>query len=293
MSGQLRVIFFGLVFIVLSLLNSGCRQQPSGRLPGRLTVTGSDTIVNLSQAWAERFLARHPGTDISVTGGGSGVGIASLINRSADVANSSRAMEPAEIDAAKSAGISPVQKVVALDGLAVVVHRANPVNALSIPQLSAIFSGRITNWRRVGGRDRPIILLSREVNSGTHVYFKEHVVRRDNKKSRLEFSPKALLMPSSEAIALWAAKSPDAIGYVGAGYVSGGLKALRVSRAAGGPAIMPTAAAIRSGEYPISRPLFMITGRRPSRLARDFISFAVSRTGQEIVTRQGFVPTAK
>jgi len=172
---------------------------------------GSDTMVNLALAWAEAYQTLRPDVRIAVTGGGSGTGIAGLINGTVDIANASRRMKPEEMEAAQANGITPVEHVVARDAIAVVVHPSNPVDRLTLRQLSDMFSGRITNWSEVGGEDRPIVLLSRESNSGTHVYFLEHVVRLGDPDNRTLFSPATLLMPSSEGISAEVRQNPNAI----------------------------------------------------------------------------------
>ena len=170
---------------------------------------GSDTIVNLALAWAEAYRDVNPDVSIAVTGGGSGTGIAALINGTADIANASRKMSDSEIAQAKKNGFNPVEFTVAIDALAVIVNPANPVGKLTIRQLSDIFTGRITNWKGVGGHDAPIVLLSRETNSGTHVYFLENVVRRGEKKNKDIFAPQTLLMPSSVGITSEVQRNPN------------------------------------------------------------------------------------
>jgi len=183
-----------------------CREQRGGDTTSTGSGTksienkGSDTLVNVALAWAERYMQEHPEMRISVTGGGSGTGIASLMNRTVDIANASREMKTEEIQAAKANGITPVEFVVARDAIAVVVNPSNPVSGLTMQQISDIYTGKITNWRKVGGEDRPIVLLSRESNSGTYVYVLENVIRMGETESKLLFSPDTLLMPSSEGI---------------------------------------------------------------------------------------------
>ena len=201
MSKIVRIIT---VLVILNVL-PGCGGPPTSAPgtaePRKATQTiinkGSDTMVNLALAWAEAYTAQHPEVRISVTGGGTGTGIAALINGTVDIANASRAMEPEEVDEARANGIEPVEHIVAGDAIAVVVNPTNPVNALTIDQLSDIFTGKITRWPEVGGEDRPIVLLSRESNSGTHIYFLENVVRKGEKDNQSLFSPDTLLMPSS------------------------------------------------------------------------------------------------
>ena len=176
-------------------------------------------MVNLALAWAEAYRKVKPDVDIAVTGGGSGTGIAALINGTVDIANASREMKDNEIADAQKNGINPVEHTVAVDALAVIVNKQNPVSQLTIDQLSDIFTGRITNWKEVGGNDAPIVLVSRETNSGTHVYFLEEVVRKGDKENKDVFAPQTLLMPSSVGITSEVQRNPHAIGYDGLGYV--------------------------------------------------------------------------
>ena len=255
-----------------------------------LQIKGSDTMVNLGQAWAESFNKKNPGVNVAVTGGGSGTGIAALISGTADIAECSRIMKEKEIQQAEKNGITPVEFKVALDGLAVVVNPNNPVSQLTIAQLRDIFTGKITNWKEVGGKDLEIVILSREVNSGTHVYFKEHVLRGGNEKGPEEFAPSALLMPSSQAIADEVAQNPNAIGYYGMGYISPKQKAIAVSKGDGQSYIEPTMENVKSGKYPISRPLLMYTKGNPQGAVKQFIDYVLSDEGQEIVKTIDFVP---
>ena len=255
-----------------------------------IQIKGSDTMVNLGQAWAEAFNKKNPGVNVAVTGGGSGTGIAALISGTADIAECSRTMKEKEIQQAEKNGIKPVEFKVALDGLAVVVNPNNPVSQLTIAQLADIFTGKITNWKNVGGKDLEIVILSREVNSGTHVYFKEHVLRKGNEKGPEEFSPAALLMPSSQAIADEVAQNSNAIGYYGMGYISPKQKAIAVSKDKEGPSIEPTMDNVKSGKYPISRPLLIYTKGEPEGIVKGFIDFVLSSEGQQIVKKLDFVP---
>lgn len=255
-----------------------------------IQIKGSDTMVNLGQAWAEAFNKIHPDVNIAVTGGGSGTGIAALINGTCDVAECSRAMEPKEIKQAEARGIEPNQEIVGLDGIAVVVNPKNSVKELTMDKLKAIFMGNIKNWKELGGPNRQIVILSREVNSGTHMFFKEHVLRSGNPKGQEEFSPYALLMPSSQAIADEVANNTDAIGYYGMGYISPRQKAIAVARDANSPYVDPTVENVKSDSYPISRPLYMYTNGKPKDAVKDFIDFVYSKDGQEIVKKLDFVP---
>lgn len=251
---------------------------------------GSDTMVNLALAWAEAYHKLHPEISISVTGGGSGTGIAALINGSTDVANASRQMKAEELEEAELRGITPVEHVVALDAIAVVINPQNPVDELTIPQIADIYTSRITNWQEVGGEDRPIILVSRESNSGTYVYFLEHVVRKGEAGNTDLFSPEALLLPSSEVIGLEVAQNPNAIGYDGLGYVTPKQKTVRVAVTSAGPFVPPTIDTVNDGTYPVARPLHMYTRGEPSGVIKDYLDWIMSEDGQRIVAELGFVP---
>jgi phosphate transport system substrate-binding protein len=255
-----------------------------------IQVKGSDTMVNLGQAWAEKFMQDNPGCLVAVTGGGSGTGFASLISGTCDVAMASRQIKQKEIDLAKQKNISPYEIKAGLDGLAVVVNPGNPLSKLTIAQLAGIFSGKITNWKELGGRDAAIVVLSREVNSGTHVYFKEHVLRGNDPNSKVEFTPSALMLPSSQAIADEVASNIDAIGYYGMGYISDAQEPVSVALDEKSPYIAPTVDNVRSGKYPISRPLFLYCNGEPKGLVKEFIDFDLSPEGQKIVLATDFVP---
>jgi phosphate transport system substrate-binding protein len=255
-----------------------------------LQVKGSDTMVNLGQAWAEKYMEHDPAGFIAVTGGGSGTGMASLISGTCDIAMSSRNIKQKEIDQAKAQGRTPVEIKVALDGIAVVVNPKNAVSKLTLEQLAAIFSGRITNWKELGGSDAKIVVLSREVNSGTHVYFKEHVLRRNDPNSKEEFSSGALMLSSSQAIADEVAGNSAAVGYYGMGYISAKQKAVAIAKDDTSPYIEPTIDNVVKNVYPISRPLFCYTNGEPQGLVKRFIDFALSGEGQGIVKATDFVP---
>lgn len=255
-----------------------------------LQVKGSDTMVNLAQAWAEKYMEKSPDAFIAVTGGGSGTGISSLISRTCDLAMSSRTIKQKEIDLAKQRGVDPNEIKAALDGIAIVVNPANPVGKMTLDQLAAIFTGRIKNWKELGGQDKKIVLLSREVNSGTHVYFKEHVLRKNDPNSKEEFAAGALMLSSSQAIADEVANNPSAVGYYGMGYISARQKAVEISPGAGKDFVAPTVDNVISGAYPISRPLMLYTNGQPQGGVKKFIDFALSAEGQQIVKETDFVP---
>lgn len=283
-----------LIFAPLWLLTGcGAPQTPAASEAPNPAQTienkGSDTLVNLALAWAEAYMALHPEVRISVTGGGSGTGIAAMINGTVDIANASRAMKPEEIAAAEANGITPVEFVVARDAIAVVVHPSNPVDKLTLQQISDIYTGKITNWSQVGGENRPIVLLSRESNSGTYVYFLENVIRLGDKESDLLFSPDTLLMPSSEGISAEVRQNPNAIGYDGLGYVTDDQKVIAVARDASAPYVLPSIDTVNDGSYPISRPLYMYTAGEPAGAVKAYLDWILSE-GQGLVSELGFVP---
>jgi phosphate transport system substrate-binding protein len=251
---------------------------------------GSDTMVNLALAWAEAYQGGHPEVRLSVTGGGSGTGIAALINGTVDIANASRAIKQEEREEAQANGADPTEFVVARDAIAIVVNPANPVNQLSLTQLSALYRGEITNWKQVGGEDRPVVLLSRETNSGTHVFFLEEVVRLGQKENKALFSPDTLLMPSSEGIGAEVRQNPNAIGYDGLGYVTPDMKTLAVAKSDGGSYVLPTIESVNDKSYPIARDLYMYTRGQPAGQVKAYMDWVLGSEAQIIVAQLGFVP---
>jgi phosphate transport system substrate-binding protein len=254
---------------------------------------GSDTIVNLALAWAETYQAAHPAVRISVTGGGSGTGIAALINKTADIANASRQIKEEEIAQAKANGVDPLEHIIARDAIAVIVNPENPVSQLTMQQISDIYSGKYSNWSEVGGEDRPIVRLSREVNSGTHVYFLETVVRMGKTDDKTFFSTDTLLLPSSEGIIAEVRQNPNAIGYDGLGYVPEDLKMIAIAPKEGDAYILPSAATVNDKSYPIARDLYMYTNGEPGGIVKAYLDWILSPEAQQIVTDLGFVPVKK
>lgn len=255
-----------------------------------IQIKGSDTMVNLAQAWAEKYMEKNAAEFVAVTGGGSGTGLSSIISGACDIAMSSRNIKKKEVALAKQKGINPYEIKVGLDGLAVVVNPKNPVNKLTLEQLAGIFSGKIANWKELGGQDSKIAILSREVNSGTHVYFKEHVLRNNDPNSKEEFAPSALMLPSSQAIADEVAGNTQAIGYYGMGYISPKQQPVSIAIDEKKEFVSPTIENVLSGKYPISRPLFLYTNGEPQGLVKKFVDFVLSQEGQEIVLKTDFVP---
>lgn len=263
----------------------------SGGRQRTLQNKGSDTLVNVALAWAEAYRDVEPDVSIAVTGGGSGTGIASLINGTVDIANASRAMKDKEIEEARANGIEPLEHVVAIDALAIITNLENPVSELTIQQMSDMYTGRITNWKDVGGNDATIILTSRETNSGTHVYFLEEVVRRGEKENEDIFASHTLLMPSSVGITSEVRRNPNAIGYDGLGYVDAEHeKVISIATDSESDYIQPTVESASEGAYPLARNLFMYTAGEPTGSLADYLAWILSADGQQIVANLGFVP---
>jgi len=290
-------ILYLLPFILVILIASGCGTQQGNQVSGTPQVEiayiqnkGSDTMVNLALAWAENYQGLHPEVNVSVTGGGSGTGIAALINKTVDIANASRKITAEELAAAKKNGSDPVEFIVARDAIAIMVNPNNPVNQLTLKQLSDIYSGKIDNWIEVGGEDRPIVRLSRETNSGTHVYFLEQVVRLGQKGNKTLFATNTLLLPSSEGITAEVRDNPNAIGYDGLGYVVPEVKVVAVARSSSDPYTMPSADTVNNKSYPIARDLYMYTAGQPTGEIKDYVDWILKPEAQAIVKELGFVP---
>lgn len=251
---------------------------------------GSDTMVNLALAWAELYQSIFPDVSISVTGGGSGTGITALISGTADLANASRAIKSEEVESLRAEGFEPMEYVVARDAIAVIVNPENPVERLTIPQIADIYSGKINNWKEVGGEDRPIVRLSRETNSGTHVYFLETVLRLGDKNNKTLFAPEVLLLPSSVGIADEVRENPNAIGYDGLGYVTEEEKVLAVAIRPEEPYYLPSIDTVNQGQYPISRDLYIYTAGQPGDVIQKYLDWLMTAPAQALVAELGFVP---
>jgi len=248
-----------------------------------VTIKGSDTMVIMNARLAEAYMARKGG-QIQVTGGGSGVGIASLINGTTEIAASSRPIRTSEIDKLKARfATRGVAVPIARDGLAVYLHISNPVQELTLEQLRDIYTGKTTNWKQVGGKDSPIILYSRENSSGTYQYFKDNVLMGK------DYSPRAQTLQGTAAVVNAVSKDANGIGYGGAAYAKG-VKFARVKKDAKSPGFQPSLATVKSGEYPISRYLYFYLRTQPKGQAKQFIDFALTPEGQEIVTKAGYFP---
>lgn len=249
----------------------------------KITVKGSDTLVILSQKWAEAYMQKHPGTTIQVTGGGSGVGIAALINGSTDIANASRPMKSSEIEKLKQRyNTLGVEVPCAKDGITVYLNKGNSVSELTVKQIGLIFAGKITNWKEVGGVDASIKLYGRESSSGTFGFFKDNVVKAD-------YSPSCQTLPGTAAIVNAVKKDKYSIGYGGAAYAEG-VKDCKVKKDDKSPAYAPTAETIKNKTYPISRYLYMYLKSRPTGETKAFIDWILSPEGQKVVVATGYFP---
>lgn len=252
-----------------------------------ITMKGSDTMVILGQRWAENYMKTHKGTVVQVTGGGSGTGIAALINGTADIAQSSRAMKDKEKAEVKTKrGAEPAEIATALDGLAIYVHQENTLEKLTIPQLKEIYQGDILNWNQLGGPDKEIVVYSRENNSGTYAYFKEFVLMNE------DFAPDVQTLPGTASIINAVSKDRWSIGYGGIGY-SSGVKLVAVSHDESSEYYLPTEENVELGNYPLSRPLFWYTLGEPTGDIKALVDWVLSPEGQKIVTEVGYYPLPK
>jgi phosphate transport system substrate-binding protein len=276
-----------------AILAAACLILPASGSDGTITVKGSDTMVILGQRWAEEYMKANKGVTIQVTGGGSGTGIAALVNGTTTLANSSRPIKEEELEAAKKNGIDVKEFKTAMDGLAVVVNAANPVDHLTIKQVGMIYTGYINNWKQVGGPDKRILRYSRESNSGTYVFFKEHVL-----KNR-DYAADAQTMPGTSAVAEAVSKDPAAIGYGGVAYFATNpkLKIVKVAKDDKSPALSPLKAdgtldfeSVWTEAYPIARYLYVYSAGEPQGAAREYLDWILARQGQAIVEKLDYIP---
>lgn len=293
---ELKRLVAGFAVLLLLLLQVSCdsgQQETSKKESGRgggsgkmISVKGSDTMVHLTSTWAEQFMAQNPDSQISVTGGGSGTGIAALLNGTTDICASSREIQDKEKELAVQKKIDLVEHAVARDGLAIVVNPANPVGELSMEQLRKIFIGEYANWKEVGGPDLPIIVLSRESSSGTFVFFQEFVLQK------ADYTPKARLLAGTSALVQSVAADKGAIAYVGLAFALEAkttVKMVAVKAADDAPAVLPSDETVRAGHYPVARPLYLYTNGSSSPEVKSFIDFCFSEAGQKIVTETGYI----
>lgn len=272
--------------IAIAAVLAGCAPSGAPSQPvSAITVKGSDTMVHLVTAWSEAYMKAKPDVGISVTGGGSGTGIAALLGKSTDVCSASREMSAEEKKKASEQGIVLQETVVARDGIAIVVHPSNPIAALDMEQIRKIYTGAVTQWDQVGGASVPVVPLSRESSSGTFIFFQEHVL---NKK---DFAANVRMMPATAAIVQSVADDAQSVGYVGLGYAleaGAKVKVLPIKKEAASVAVIPSAGTVRDGSYSIARPLYFYTGRNTPALA-EFLKFCTGTEGQAIVKEAGYV----
>ncbi len=297
----MKIKLFGALVALFVLAASGltgCTKPPApgtqaapapGAAPaasGSVTIKGSDTMVHLVAKWTESYAAKDSTAKLGLTGGGSGTGIAALINGQADICMSSRDMSAKEKEEAKAKGHETVEHTVALDGIAIVVHPSNPLNDITMDQLAKIYTGEITNWKDVGGPDQPLIALSRESTSGTYVFFQEHVL------AKKDYAPGVRLMTATTGIVQGVETDAGAIGYVGLGYAHGAagkVKILPVKATADAPAVAPTIETVRSKQYSIARALYFYTVGTPTGTVKSFLDYCMGPEGQKIVEEEGYV----
>ncbi|MDA8235608.1 MAG: phosphate ABC transporter substrate-binding protein [Clostridia bacterium] len=291
-----KILIASLIMLLTSFSAVGCGNTASEEKENNspevqenkiIQIKGSDTMVYLSQALAEEFMKRNPGAQLAVKGGGSGIGITALIDGTADIANSSRKMKEEEKAEAETKGINPVEYVIALDGLAIIAHPDNPVEGLTLAQIKDIYTGKIKNWKELGGKDQPIRLISREANSGTYAYFREFVLKDEEYGSNAEF------LATSKIIAETVAQDSTAIGYVGEAYARDKVKKIKIAKEPGQQYLDPTEENIIKGLYPISRPLQVYTAGEATGVIKDFVDFMLSADGQQIVREIGYTTINK
>ncbi len=260
----------------------------AGAEEAKLVLDGSTTVGPIAKAFAEYYMSLNPNVNVTVSESGSGNGAKGIVNSTCDIANMSRFMKTEEVAAAVAKGVVPVAHVVAMDGLPVLVHPSNPVNGLTVAQVRDIFMGKVTSWKEVGGPDMPIVIVSRDTNSGTYETFEGLVMTHkvNGEKVQEKIATGAEYVGSNGAIRQRVQTTPGAIGYAGLGFVDKTVKALEIE------GVAPTVQTVTSGVYPIARPLFMFTNGYPklgSHIYR-FVTLHLSEKGQEIVESIGFVP---
>jgi len=295
---KLKKRWLAVIAMAALVIIAGCSSQsttaPIGdELSGTFSIIGSNTVTPLTSVWAEEFMKSHPKVNIAVSGPGSGAGIAALINGTTDICHASRTIKQQEVDQAKANGVEPYEIQVATDALSVVVNPSNPISGLTITQLSAIYTNQITNWKEVGGNDAPIVAIARDTNSGTHVFFKEHVVQMlglSSEDKSLEYGTKVLLLPSTEEGVSEVAKNPNAIFYPGLGYLTSEVKPLAIKKTADSTGVLPSIETALDGTYPVARPLLYYTNGVPTGTIKLFIDYCLSPEGQGKVTEVGYVP---
>ncbi|MBN1467411.1 MAG: PstS family phosphate ABC transporter substrate-binding protein [Fusobacteriaceae bacterium] len=276
-----KIKIFGVALLTLSLFVACGKKDSTNKL---IQVKGSDTILNLTQKVSEEYMKENPKAKISVTGGGSGTGIAALVNKTTDIAMASRNIKDSEREDAKKNGVNVKEVIVGYDAISIAINKKNTVSDLTKEQLRDIYLGKITNWKEVGGADKKIIVLSRDSSSGTHVYFKEHILRKGDSKGTEEFGTAVLFLPSNEAIKQQVQNDEGAIGYIGLGYVDDSVKISNVE------GIHPSLETVKDKSYPIARAVFWYVPESENEGITNFVNYMLSDKGQKIVVDEGFVP---
>ncbi len=288
---------FILMFVIFAFMGFGC-QKPEGADQTSITVKGSDTMVNLAQKWAEVYMEQNKDVAVQVTGGGSGTGVAALLNGTTQIANSSRDLKQKEFDEAQKKGITPKEYKVALDGIAVIVNPKSKIDNLTLAQIRDIFSGKIKNWKELGGENAKIVLYGRENSSGTYEFFKDHVLGKDASGKPVDFTAATQVLQGTAALGEAVARDIKGIGYGGVGYFAqrDDVKILHIKKDDAAQAISPAEnkvvnyEAIWDGSYPISRYLFCYTNGEPQGAVKGFMDFIVSAEGQKLVEQMEYIP---
>jgi len=268
------------IIVMLVMLTAIATMVISG---SSITVKGSDTLVRLGQRWAEEYMKKNPGVTVQVSGGGSGTGIAALINGTTDICEASRDMKPKEYKIAEKRGVKPYRISVALDGIAVYLNKNNSVTELSLAQLKGIYTGSVTNWKEVGGEDHQIILYGRENNSGTYAFFKEHVLKKE------DYADRTQTLPGTAAVVNAVEHDKYGIGYGGIAWATG-VKDAKVKKDDNSPAVAPSLATVSNGTYPISRQLYWFFNGKPTGELKKIVNWALSEEGQKIAKEVDYIP---
>ena len=286
------------LLVISPILFFGCKKKENDVEKTVISIKGSDTMVNLAQKWAEVYMQENSNVSIQVTGGGSGTGVAALLNGTLDLANSSREIKDSEFKTAKQKGVTPVVYEVALDGIALIVHPDNKIDNLTVKQVSDIFSGKITNWKQLGGADMMITLYGRENSSGTYEFFKEHVLGKDESGKQIDYATSTQVLQGTAALGEAIARDVKGIGYGGVGYFAlrNDVKILHIKKDDSSPAISPAEngtvnyEAIWSGAYSISRYLYCFTNGQATGELKNYIDFILSPEGQKLVESMEYIP---
>jgi len=298
MLNRQSIYFLAMLFVIAPIMFFGCKKKEGDVSKTVISVKGSDTMVNLAQKWAEVYMQNNPNVSIQVTGGGSGTGVAALLNGTLDLANSSRELKDSELETAKQKGVAPVVYEVALDGIAVIVHPDNQIDNLTVKQVSDIFSGKITNWKQLGGPDMIITLYGRENSSGTYEFFKDHVLGKDESGKQIDYATSTQVLQGTAALGEAIARDVKGIGYGGVGYFAlrNDVKILHIKKDETSPAVSPSEKgkvnynAIWSGDYSISRYLYCFTNGQATGELKTYIDFILSPEGQKLVESMEYIP---